>query len=226
MSLRRELTKLVALFRRRKPVDDLAEEIRAHLEMEERENLEAGMSPEEAYYAALRRFGNVPLTQERSREMWTWTSLETLGQDFRYSLRMLRKDLGFTAVAVVTLALGIGANTAIFSLGNVFMFRPLPVKDADRMVVVAVKSRADADPGQLSYLDYQDYRKQGRVQPSRSCLFRFEALVLWEFLLDSPEESICLRKIRTRLALLAHLIVGQTPASVRHRQPAVEVRRI
>ncbi len=163
MSLRRELTKLVALFRRRKPVDDLAEEIRAHLEMEERENLEAGMSPEEAYYAALRRFGNVPLTQERSREMWTWTSLETLGQDFRYSLRMLRKDLGFTAVAVVTLALGIGANTAIFSLGNVFMFRPLPVKDADRMVVVAVKSRADADPGQLSYLDYQDYRKQADV---------------------------------------------------------------
>ena len=163
MRLRRELSKLGALFRRRAPVDDLEEEIRAHLEMEERENLEAGMPPEEAYYAALRQFGNVPLTQERSREMWTWTSLETLGQDFRYGLRMLRKDLGFTAVAVVTLALGIGANTAIFSLGNVFMFRPLPVKDAERLAVVAVQYHADADPGQLSYPDYEDFRKQSNV---------------------------------------------------------------
>ncbi|MGD0128467.1 MAG: ABC transporter permease [Terriglobia bacterium] len=163
MSLRRGLSKLGALFRRLKPADDIEEEIRAHLEMEKRENLEAGMVPEEAYYAALRRFGNVPLTQERSREMWTWTSLETLGQDFRYGLRMLRKDLGFTAVAVLTLALGIGANTAIFSLGNVFMFRPLPVKDAERLAVVAVQYHADADPGQLSYPDYQDFRNQSNV---------------------------------------------------------------
>ena len=78
MSLRRSWSKFGALFRRRKPTDDLEEEIRAHLEMEERENLEAGMSPEEAYYAALRQFGNVPLAQERSREMWTWPSIETL----------------------------------------------------------------------------------------------------------------------------------------------------
>ena len=163
MSLRREVSKLGALFRSRKPVDDLEEEIRAHLEMEEQENLESGMSPEEAYYAALRRFGNVTLARERSREMWTWTSLETLWQDFRYGLRMLRKDLGFTVVAVLTLALGIGANTAIFSLGNVFMFRPLPAKDAERLAVVAVQYHADDDPGQLSYLDYQDYRKQSNV---------------------------------------------------------------
>jgi len=95
--------------------------------------------------------------------MWTWTSLETLWQDFRYGLRMLRKDLGFTAVAVLTLALGIGANTAIFSLGNVFMFRLLPVKNAGRLAVVAVKYHADDDPGQISYLDYQDYRKQNDV---------------------------------------------------------------
>ena len=72
MSLRRGLSKLGVLFRRRKPVDDLAEEIRSHLEMEEQENLEGGMPPEEAHYAALRRFGNVTLAQERSREMWGW----------------------------------------------------------------------------------------------------------------------------------------------------------
>jgi len=76
---------------------------------------------------------------------------------------MLAKNPGFTVVAVLTMALGIGANTAIFSLGNVFMFRPLPVKDADRLTVVAVKYHPDDDPGQLSYLDFQDYRKQADV---------------------------------------------------------------
>jgi putative ABC transport system permease protein len=151
------------LFRRSGPVDDIEEEIRTHLEMEEQENLESGMAPEEAHYAALRRFGNVPLAQERSREMWRWNSVETLWQDLRYGLRMLWKNPGFTLAAVLTLALGIGANTAIFSLGNVFMFRPLPVKDADRLAVVAVQYHADADPGQLSYLDYQDFRKQNNV---------------------------------------------------------------
>ena len=87
----------------------------------------------------------------------------TLLQDLRYGIRMLAKNPGFTVVAVLTLALGIGANTAIFSLGNVFMFRPLPVKDADRLTVVAVKYHPDDDPGQLSYLDFQDYRKQADV---------------------------------------------------------------
>jgi putative ABC transport system permease protein len=163
MTWQRHLSILGALFRRSKPVDDLEEEIRAHLAMEEQENLESGMMPEEAHYAALRRFGNVTLTQERSREMWRWNWIETLWQDLRYGLRMLWKNPGFTAVAVLTLALGIGANTAIFSLGNVFMFRPLPVKDPERLAVVAVQYSADADPGQLSYLDYQDYRKQSDV---------------------------------------------------------------
>jgi len=163
MNLRRELAKFAALFRRSKTADDLEEEIRTHLEMEEQENLESGMMPEEAHYAALRRFGNVTLAQERSRDMWRWNSIETLWQDLRYGLRMLWKNPGFTLAAALTLALGIGANTAIFSLGNVFMFRPLPVKDADRLAVVAVQYHADADPGQLSYLDYQDFRKQNNV---------------------------------------------------------------
>jgi predicted permease len=89
--------------------------------------------------------------------------IENLFQDVRYGLRMLRKNASFTVVAVLTLALGIGANTAIFSLGNVFMFRPLPVKDADRLTVVAAQYRANADPEQLSYPDYLDYRKQADV---------------------------------------------------------------
>ncbi len=89
--------------------------------------------------------------------------LTSLYQDIRFALRMFRKNPGFTAVAIITLAIGIGANTAIFSLGNVFLFRPLPVRDADRLTVVAVQYHADAEPSQLSYPDFKDYRAQADV---------------------------------------------------------------
>ncbi len=164
MSWRRELAKLGALFRRRKPVDDLAEEIRAHLEMEEQENLESGMTPDEAHYAALRRFGNVTLAQERSREMWGWNSVETLWQDLRFGLRMLAKNPGFTAVAVLTLALGIGANTAIFSVVNAVLLRSLPYKEPGRLVYVwsAEKARG-INQSTVSIPDLRDWREQNRV---------------------------------------------------------------
>jgi putative ABC transport system permease protein len=136
MSLNRQLAKLRALLARRKPADDLAEEIRAHLQMEEQENLESGMSAEEAHYAALRRFGNVTLTQEGSNEMWKWSWLEQLTQDVRYGLGQLRRKPGFTTVAVLTLALGIGANTAIFSLIDAVMLRMLPVQKPDELVLL------------------------------------------------------------------------------------------
>ena len=164
MSWRRQLAKLGALFRQRKPVDDLAEEIRSHLRMEEQVNLEAGMPPDEAHYAALRRFGNVTLTQEKSREMWRWNSLEALWQDLRYGLRQLRKNPGFTVVAVITLALGIGANTTIFSLANAVFFRSFPFPDADRLAFLWQENlRTGETEGAVSYPNYADWRAQSRT---------------------------------------------------------------
>jgi putative ABC transport system permease protein len=122
-----------------------------------------GISAEEARYAALCELGGIERIKEECWDMRKVNFIENLFQDIRYGVRMLRKDASFTVVAVLTLALGIGANTAIFSLGNVFMFRPLPVKDADRLAVVAVQYKANADPEQLSYADYMDYRKRADV---------------------------------------------------------------
>src|SRR5450631_2550060 len=85
--------------------------------------------------------------------------MHSLYQDIRFSLRSLRKSPSFTIIAILTLALGIGANTAIFSIANVFLFRPLPVKDADRLVVIGVASSPTSEPDQASYVDYLDYKQ-------------------------------------------------------------------
>jgi predicted permease len=162
MRWHRELAKLGALFRRSKPVDDLAEEIRSHLRMEEQENLESGMPPEEAHYAALRRFGNVTLAQERSREMWGWNSVETLWQDLRFGLRQLRRNPGLVSVIVLSLALGIGANTAIFSLIDAVMLQTLPVKQPGQLVLL--DWAAQGWPGFINSLrGNMDEDKSGRT---------------------------------------------------------------
>lgn len=152
-----------SLVRRSRVEQELHDEFQFYMGNLLEEKSVEGMSAEEARYAALRELGGIEQIKEECRDMRKVNFTGNLFQDVRYGLRMLRKDASFTVVAVLTLALGIGANTAIFSLGNVFMFRPLPVKDADRLTVVAVQYRADADPEQLSYPDYLDYRKQADV---------------------------------------------------------------
>jgi hypothetical protein len=163
MSWKRQFAKLRYLFKRAGRVADLDEEIRSHLQMEEQENLESGLPPEEAHYGALRRFGNVTLAQERSREMWGWDSVETLWQDIRFGLRMLAKNPGFTAVAVLTLALGIGANTAIFSLINALMLRVLPVRDPEHLVELLHQYPGEPRMNGFSWRSYEHFRDHNHV---------------------------------------------------------------
>jgi len=147
MSWKQQFAKLRGLVGRKQHDEELDEEIRAHLELEEQENRAAGMSPEEAHYAAVRKFGNVVRAEETAREMWHWLWLETLVQDIRFGLRMLAKNPGFTLVAVITLALGIGANTAIFSLINTVMLRYLPVEKPVELVQVGMLTHRPGEHG-------------------------------------------------------------------------------
>src|SRR5712664_533521 len=122
------------LFSRRRLYNDLSEEIQAHLQEKIEELVASGMLRKEAAAAARREFGNVTLVEEDSRAVWQWPSVESFFADLRYGGRMLRKNPGFTAVAVLTLALGIGASTSVLSLINAVLIRSLPYREPERLV--------------------------------------------------------------------------------------------
>src|ERR1700733_13227898 len=145
--------------RRKRMLEDLDKDIRENIEAETLENIERGMSPEEARYAALRKFGNVTRVKEETREVWTFLRLELLREDVRFSFRMMRKSPGFTAIAVVTLALAIGANAGVFSVLSALILQPLDVPHPESLYTIdhwRDKSLA------VSYPDYLDLRDHNR----------------------------------------------------------------
>ena len=151
------------LVSRRRRNRELEEEIQAHLAMAARDRVERGEEPQAAELAARREFGNRTLVQEVTREMWGWNSLEALWQDVRYALRMMRRTPGFTAVAMLSLALGIGANTAIFSLIDTLMLRRLPVEHPGQLVELLFKAPGQDHFNAFSLQSYQHYREYNHV---------------------------------------------------------------
>src|SRR6202171_5129116 len=125
------------LFSRRRLYNDLSEEIQEHIKEKIEELVASASARKDAAAATRREFGNLTLVHEDSREVWRWPSIENFLADIRYGLRMLRKNPGFTAVAVLTLALGIGATTAIFTVVNTVLLHSLPYPDSERIVNIS-----------------------------------------------------------------------------------------
>lgn len=171
---RRAWLRLQTLFSRRRVAEQLDDELQFHLEQQIAENVAAGMSGEEARYAAIRSFGNTTTLKEETRDTWGWITLEQIAQDLRYGLRSLRKSPLFTVVAVLTLAFGIGANTAIFSLTDQVLLQLLPVKHPEQLVLVAERGIRFGDSwgdNDISYPMYRDFRDGNQVFSGMFCRY-------------------------------------------------------
>jgi len=161
----------------RRRYDDLSVSIQEHMEEKIEELVAGGMSRRQAEQAARREFGNVMLMEQRSREVWQWPALESILADLKFTLRRLRKSPGFAVTVLLTLAIGIGANTAVFSVINSILIKPLPYPDSERLVALWL-----AAPGAGGLSNFQDGL---RLSPSMYFTFRehnrtFDSLGIWD----------------------------------------------